>query len=147
MRTNPNANLVQFEIVKIAYKLAAAFFCGAIFFPSTLRAQDGPRTTRAIVAQAAAAGAKIPPGPFAPTWDSIRTNYAVPGWFRDAKFGIFMHWGLYAVPAHASEWYEKHMYGNPGITQWHTEKFGSPDKFGYKDFIPLFTATNWDPDA
>src|ERR1019366_2603949 len=49
------------------------------------------------------------------------------------------------VPAHASEWYEKHMYGNPGITQWHTEKFGPPDKFGYKDFIPLFTATNWDP--
>jgi hypothetical protein len=37
----------------------------------------------------------------------------VPGWFRDAKFGIFMHWGLYAVPAHASEWYEKHLYGNP----------------------------------
>ncbi len=58
-----------------------------------------------------------------------------------------MHWGLYAVPAHGSEWYEKHLYGNPGITKWHTEHFGAPDKFGYKDFIPMFTATNWDPDA
>jgi alpha-L-fucosidase len=70
----------------------------------------------------------------------------VPGWFRDAKFGIFMHWGLYAVPAHASEWYAKHMYGNPGITQWHTEKFGPPDKFGYKDFIPKFTCEKFNPD-
>ena len=126
---------------------AIPLLLAALCVSGTAFAQSGPRTTPQIVAQAAAAGAAIPPGPFAPTWDSIRTNYHVPGWFRDAKFGIFMHWGLYAVPAHASEWYEKHMYGNPGITQWHTEKFGPPDKFGYKDFIPLFTATNWDPDA
>jgi len=39
------------------------------------------------------------------------------------------------------------MYGNPEVTQWHTEKFGPPDKFGYKDFIPMFTAAKWDPDA
>lgn len=110
-------------------------------------AQDGPHTTREIVAQAAAEGAAIPPGPFTPDWDSMRTNYHMPEWVHDAKFGIFMHWGLYAVPAHASEWYEKHMYGNPGITAWHTQNFGSLDKFGYKDFIPLFTAANWDPDA
>jgi alpha-L-fucosidase len=116
-------------------------------FLSPLFAQDGPHTTRAIVAQAAAAGTPVPPGPFAPTWDSIRTNYTMPDWIRDAKFGIFMHWGIYAVPAHASEWYEKHMYGNPEITKWHTDKFGPPDKFGYKDFIPMFTAANWDPDA
>ena len=114
---------------------------------SPLFAQSGPRTTPEIVAQAAAAGAPVPPGPFAPTWDSIRTNYSMPDWIRDAKLGIFMHWGIYAVPAHASEWYEKHMYGNPEITQWHTEHFGPPDKFGYKDFIPMFTAAKWDPDA
>jgi alpha-L-fucosidase len=110
-------------------------------------AQDGPHTTRAIVAQAAAAGATIPPGPFAPTWDSIRTNYTMPEWFRDAKFGIFMHWGIYSVPAHGSEWYALHMYSDPGTIQWHTEHFGPPDKFGYKDFIPMFTAAKWDPDA
>jgi alpha-L-fucosidase len=119
----------------------ALFVCGRIF------AQDGPHTTPEIVAQAAAAGRAIPPGKFQPTWDSIRTNYSTPGWLRDAKFGIFMHWGLYAVPAHGSEWYEKHMYGNPQVTQWHTEHFGTPDKFGYKDFIPMFTCSSWNPDA
>ncbi len=127
--------------------ITTAIFCGATFFVFTASAQDGPHTTPEIVAQAAAAGATIPPGKFRPTWDSIRTNYSTPEWLRDAKFGLFMHWGLYAVPAHASEWYEKHMYGNPGITQWHTEHFGSPDKFGYKDFIPQFTCSNWNPEA
>src|SRR5689334_19426058 len=103
--------------------LASNLFAEATF------AQIGPDTTPEVVAQAASAGVSIPPGPYAPTWDSLKANYHVPEWFRDAKFGIFMHWGLYAVPAHASEWYGKHMYGNPGITQWHTEKFGAPDKF------------------
>jgi alpha-L-fucosidase len=110
-------------------------------------AQSGPNTTPAVVARVASASAAVAPGPYAPVWDSIRTNYHVPGWFRDAKFGIFMHWGLYAVPAHASEWYAKHMYGNPPITEWHTNKFGPLDKFGYKDFIPMFTCDKWDPDA
>ena len=112
-----------------------------------VKAQSGPDATLEIVAHSAAAGAPIPPGPFVPTWNSIQTNYHMPEWFRDAKFGIFIHWGIYAVPAHASEWYEKHMYGNPDITKWHTEKFGPPDKFGYKDFIPKFTCDKWDPDA
>jgi len=128
-------------------RLLAAIFCGAILFISTACGQDGPHTTLEIVAQAAAAGAPISAEKFQPTWDSIRTNYHTPDWLRDAKFGLFMHWGLYAVPAHASEWYEKHMYGNPPITQWHTEHFGAPDKFGYKDFIPMFTCSNWNPDA
>jgi alpha-L-fucosidase len=127
-------------------KILCVFLLSSVFL-SPLFAQSGPRTTPEIVAQAAAAGAPIPAGPIAPTWDSLKTSYTVPGWFRDAKFGIFMHWGLYAVPAHASEWYEKHMYGNPEITKWHTDKFGPPDKFGYKDFIPMFTCSNWDPNA
>lgn len=112
-----------------------------------LFAQSAPPTTPAIVDQAAAAGTPVPPGPFAPSWDSLRTNYLVPEWLRDAKFGIMMHWGIYSVPAHGSEWYEKHMYGNPAFTKWHTEHFGPPDKFGYKDFIPMFTCSNWDPNA
>ena len=127
-------------------KLFCVLLLASVFL-SPLFAQSGPNASPAIVAQAAAAGAPVPPGPFAPTWDSIRANYSMPDWIRDAKFGIFMHWGIYAVPAHQSEWYEKHMYGNPEVTQWHTEKFGSPDKFGYKDFIPMFTAAKWDPDV
>jgi alpha-L-fucosidase len=103
--------------------------------------------TRLEVVQAAvdAIPAKLPEGPFKPTWESLQQNYKVPQWFYDAKFGIFMHWGLYSVPAYHNEWYEQHMYN--GFIQWHTQHFGSIDKFGYKDFIPLFTAEKWDPNA
>ena len=88
-----------------------------------------------------------PTGPFKPDWDSIRANYVYPEWFRDAKFGIYMHLGIFSVPAHASEWYVRYMYGgNAGVMQWHTEHFGPPTKFGYKDFIPLFKAENFHPD-
>jgi alpha-L-fucosidase len=79
------------------------------------------------------------------TWESV-SQHTAPDWYRDAKFGIGMHWGLYAVPAHGSEWYVKHMYGNPQMIQWHTEHFGPLDKFGYKDFIPLFTAAKFNAD-
>ncbi|MGA2583729.1 MAG: alpha-L-fucosidase [Tepidisphaeraceae bacterium] len=90
----------------------------------------------------------MPPGPFQATWDSISANYKDPDWFRDGKFGIMMHWGIYSVPAHASEWYVRYMYGgNAGVMQWHTEHFGPPTKFGYKDFLPMYTAAKWDPDA
>lgn len=90
---------------------------------------------------------KLPPGPFQPTWDSLKENYRAPQWFAEAKFGLFMHWGLYSVPAYHNEWYEKHMYTAGGIGQWHIDHFGSPDKFGYKNFIPLFTQEKFDPDA
>jgi alpha-L-fucosidase len=94
-----------------------------------------------------ALAAELPKGPFGPTWESIRAHYKVPQWFRDGKFGIFLHWGVYAVPARQSEWYVRHMYGTPGIIEWHREHFGPQDKFGYKDFIPLFTCEKFDPDA
>ena len=48
-------------------------------------------------------------GPFRPTWDSLVT-YKVPEWYQDAKFGIFIHWGVYSVPAFDSEWYPRNMY-------------------------------------
>lgn len=48
-------------------------------------------------------------GPFRPEWDSL-SKYEIPQWFRDAKFGIFLHWGLYSVPAFGSEWYPRNMY-------------------------------------
>jgi alpha-L-fucosidase len=105
-----------------------------------------PETTLAVVnAAVAKIPTAIPPGPFAPTWDSLKENYQVPQWFIGAKFGLFMHWGLYSVPAHHNEWYEKHMYG--ADRQWHAEHFGPQDKFGYKDFIPLFTQSNFNADA
>ena len=82
-------------------------------------------------------------GPFQPTWESLRDNYQAPAWFNQAKFGIFIHWGLYSIPAHINEWYIRHMYTTDAA--WHTEHYGPPDRFGYKDFIPLFTAKKYDP--
>ncbi|MBC7782692.1 MAG: alpha-L-fucosidase [Burkholderiales bacterium] len=105
-----------------------------------------PETRLEVVESAVATiPLKIPDGPVKPTWDSLQENYKVPQWFYEAKFGIFMHWGLYSVPAYHNEWYEKHMYKS--FTKWHTDNFGPPEKFGYKDFIPMFTAAKWDPDA
>ena len=106
-------------------------------------ARGGPSAE--IATKAAAAGPALKGGPVQPTWDSLKENYTVPEWFKDAKFGIFLHWGLYAVPAHGSEWYVQHMYGS--MLPWHTGNFGPVDKFGYKDFIPLFKAERYDPDA
>lgn len=100
----------------------------------------------ALTALARLPAADAPQGSVEPAWESIRAHYQVPQWFRDAKFGIFLHWGIYAVPAHQSEWYVQHMYGNPEIIAWHREHFGPQDKFGYKDFISMFTAEKFDPD-
>ncbi|HEX2905606.1 MAG TPA: alpha-L-fucosidase [Phototrophicaceae bacterium] len=88
----------------------------------------------------------ITSGPFQASWDSLK-NYTVPDWYQDAKFGIFIHWGLYAVPAFGNEWYPRNMY-LPGSAEFkhHVETYGPHTKFGYKDFIPLFKAENYDPD-
>ena len=84
---------------------------------------------------------------FEPTWESMK-QFQVPDWFRDAKFGIYFHWGPYSVPAHETEWYSHWMYqpGHP-IRKYHEETFGPLSEFGYKDFIPLFTAEKFDADA
>src|SRR5262245_28534713 len=89
-----------------------------------------------------------PEGPYRENWDSIKEHYTTPSWFKDGKFGIFMHWGIYSVPARQSEWYVRYMYGgNAAIMRDHIAKYGPLDKFGYKDFIPMFTAAKWDPNA
>jgi len=119
-----------------------------------------PETNLAVVE---AAMRQIPvqmaPGPFEPSWDSLKQNYKVPDWFIGAKFGIFLHFGIFSVPAHQSEWYEKFMYAggddntlkamrnHDTLLPWHTAHFGPPDKFGYKDFIPMFKAEKFDADA
>jgi len=84
-------------------------------------------------------------GRYQANWDSLK-KYQTPGWFRDAKFGIFIHWGVYAVPAFGSEWYPRNMYqqGSPE-NKHHIEAYGPISKFGYKDFIPMFKAELFDP--
>jgi alpha-L-fucosidase len=84
-------------------------------------------------------------GPFKPTDESLR-QYRYPEWFRDAKFGIWAHWGPQAVPRQG-DWYAKRMYQetNPAY-KYHLEHYGHPSEFGYKDIIPLWKAERWDPE-
>ncbi len=95
------------------------------------------RDTPEMVAAALVGLPPIPAGPYQPTWESIAKNYKDPEWFRDAKFGIYMHLGIFSVPAHASEWHVRwRAYGgNKDVMQWHTEHYGPPTQFGYKDFF------------
>ena len=70
---------------------------------------------------------------------SIAQNYTIPEWFRDAKLGIFIHWGVYSVPAYGSEWYSRNMYiDGSEVNKYHKDKYGDLTEFGYKDFIPIF---------
>ena len=83
-------------------------------------------------------------GPFQPNWESLG-KFKTPSWLREGKFGIFIHWGAYSVPAFGSEWYPRNMYvkDSPEFKH-HLKKYGSQAEFGYKDFIPLFKAEKFD---
>jgi alpha-L-fucosidase len=77
---------------------------------------------------------------FTATWESLE-KYKLPEWVKDAKFGIFIHWGVYAVPGYGSEWYPRLMYdSSTDVFKYHVKKYGTQDKFGYKDLIPMFKA-------
>ncbi|WP_112134642.1 alpha-L-fucosidase [Glycomyces dulcitolivorans] len=95
----------------------------------------------------AAVRAVIDAGPYTDTWESLRA-YEPPQWYQDAKLGIFIHWGVYSVPAFANEWYSRNMY-KEGTAEHahHVATYGPHKEFGYKDFIPSFTMERFDPDA
>jgi len=83
---------------------------------------------------------------FTADWESMK-QVETPDWFRDAKFGIYFHWGPYSVPAYDSEWYSRNMYEEGHrARKYHEETYGPLDEFGYKDFIPMFTAEHFDAD-
>lgn len=85
--------------------------------------------------------------PFQPTWQSLET-YRIPTWYQDAKFGIFIHWGVYSVPAFSNEWYPRRMYlQGTKEYQHHLTTYGPHETFGYKDFIPMFKAEAFDASA
>jgi alpha-L-fucosidase len=99
----------------------------------------------ALAAPAGTGNLLIAPGPFKPTLESLK-QYECPEWFRDAKFGIWAHWGPQAVPMDG-DWYARGMY-EPGNRhyKYHLEHYGHPSTNGYKDIIPLWKAEKWDPD-
>ena len=115
------------------------------------------RLATAMGGEAVAADANPPAagpaaaGPFKPTWESLRTHKD-PEWFRDAKFGIYTHWGPVTVGSEdcpcGGQWYGHEMYDrHSGVFAWHEKHFGDQAKVGYKDIIPLFKAEKFDADA
>lgn len=87
----------------------------------------------------------IAQGPYTDTWDSL-CGHPTPVWYEKGKFGIFIHWGVYSVPAFGDEWYPRNMYRKGSRENLHhVETYGTLDKFGYKDFIPMFRGEKFDP--
>lgn len=86
----------------------------------------------------------IEKGPYKPTWESLM-EAPLPVWFRKEKLGIFIHWGVYSVPANSNEWYSRNMYiaADPAYEH-HVKTYGPQKDFGYKDFIPMFRAEHFD---
>jgi alpha-L-fucosidase len=94
-----------------------------------------------------------PTGAIAPTWESLAAHYRVPEWFRDAKFGIWAHWGPQCQPEWG-DWYARLMY-LPGRQSWmpketayehHLKHYGHPSRTGFLDVIGQWKAENWRPE-
>lgn len=84
---------------------------------------------------------------YEPTWESLAMHEAEPEWLKDAKLGIYFHWGPYSVPAFGNEWYPRHMHEKSrNEYRHHIETYGDPSEFGYHDFIPMFKAEHFDPE-
>lgn len=85
-------------------------------------------------------------GRYKDNWQSL-SNHKTPDWYFRAKFGIFIHWGIYSVPAFGNEWYSRNMY-DPMQREFrhHVKTYGAHKEFGYKDFIPMFKGENFNAD-
>ncbi|MBR6148172.1 MAG: alpha-L-fucosidase [Lachnospiraceae bacterium] len=88
----------------------------------------------------------IAKGPYKDDWESLAA-YKVPAWYDKLRFGIFIHYGVFSVPAYANEWYPRLMY-DPDFDAYehHLKTYGKHTEFGYKEFIPMFKAQNFDAD-
>jgi alpha-L-fucosidase len=77
----------------------------------------------------------IAPGPFQPTWDSLKAGYQTPDWFRDAKFGIWSCWGPESMPEQG-DWYTRNLYlQGSAQNKFHVANYGHPSKFGAVELI------------
>ncbi|MGD1086495.1 MAG: alpha-L-fucosidase [Verrucomicrobiota bacterium] len=93
----------------------------------------------------APAGFGVAEGPFKPTLESL-SAFQVPDWYRDAKFGIWAHWGPQCQPEQG-DWYARNMYlPDQPVYKYHLEKYGHPSKFGFKDVIHEWKAEKWEPE-
>jgi alpha-L-fucosidase len=90
-------------------------------------------------------GFGVAEGPFQPTLESL-SAFQVPEWYRDAKFGIWAHWGPQCQPEQG-DWYARNMYlPDQAVYKFHVQKYGHPSKFGFKDVINQWKADKWEPE-
>jgi alpha-L-fucosidase len=130
----------------IRSKFVVSLICLSVF---RVDMTAGESTTQPATEQEYAAefpDVSIAPGPFSADEASLK-QYQYPQWFRDAKLGIWAHWGPQSVPMEG-DWYARKMY-EEGSRDYkdHLARFGPPSKVGYKDIIPLWKAENWDPEG
>ena len=82
---------------------------------------------------------------YEPTWESLAQYDETADWFKDAKFGIYAHWGVLSVPAYANDWYPRNMHVVGSDENKHqVATYGQLNKFGYNDFVPMFKAEKFD---
>ena len=126
------------------HPVVVAALAGALAATSLAGTDDADRARRRFLGEADRVAAA---GPYRAEWASLQT-VPVPEWYLDGKFGIFIHWGVYSVPAFGNEWYPRNMYkaGTPEFAH-QVALHGPQAGFGYKDFVPLFTAARYDPVA
>src|SRR4030043_146010 len=80
--------------------------------------------------------AQTPKQDFQPSLESLEKSNPVPEWFKDAKFGIYFHWGVYSVPAFSNEWFPRSMYINGSSENMHhLETYGDISQWPYSNFI------------
>lgn len=127
-----------------ASKTLPALIGLAVVSASLSVAQSIPSTATPTVIVSTAAE-PVTDGKFQPAWESLR-QYQTPEWFRDAKFGIWAHWGAQCQPERG-DWYAREMYseGN-GRYQDHLSRYGHPSTNGFKEVIHAWKAEKWDPD-
>jgi alpha-L-fucosidase len=141
--------------VKLIGAASAAGLSGALDSARSLgQAATKPTTVPSVARPLPPAPVPIPapegfgvaPGPFQPTWESL-SSWQAPDWYRDAKLGIWAHWGPQCQPE-MGDWYAQRMYqtGGNGLLSFHTQKYGHPSKFGFKDVINEWKADQWKPE-
>jgi alpha-L-fucosidase len=127
------------DLLKLAVASTASASVPASAFHGSFSPRDGAGLTNGTSLQK-----------YQPSWNSLR-QIPTPKWLREGKFGIYTHWGVYSVPAYGKNgtWYAHDIYTNPESDnrKHHEATYGPLEKFGYKDFIPMFTGANFEPNA
>jgi alpha-L-fucosidase len=145
------------ESLKMLAATAGAMALPKALGDSTASAQTAPPATAPAVERPLPpapfhieppAGFGVADGPFKPTWESL-SAYQAPDWYRDAKLGIWAHWGPQCQPE-MGDWYAQKMYQADArdntVYKFHVREYGHPSKFGFKDVINEWQAENWEPE-